>query len=646
MAIGSNARVLRAKWWVILLVGIVGALVGMYLARSHNDSIESRWRAEAPVTFITFTEDDTATATQTKSPNSTNSDVDALAEGVRAQLLLEDVLTENPSLSIEVDRENNILVFTAVGRRGDETLNQAIDLRSRYRESSSEVLNIDQINETIDALLIEIRTVNQQIDQATPPEVEEEAAAITTVRATLQAQIDTLIERQTQLRIWIVNPELRPTEDEFFGIEPEEPDRSDDTETTIAPDPVFINKTELQREFDENTQILNRLNTQILIVAVPPPAPVLDNESALALEAMQAEADELQAQYVELLQVADGRLPGGFFQEPTATDETAGTRPVGAFTLVGFLAGALVASIVLIGMDKTRKTVWSPNSLGSITCLGTIDRNRADGLPDGAWYPTSVSRRRRDIQTFRATVDAFTSEQPAVVGFFGVSTPSIEVGELAADLAAAYSVAGRDVLLIDANAFDPNKITEYGNDSASLTRILVQNLPGDEAAAAISDLIDSTPQVMPHLTSLRIDAATHDPIDVIASPNSRRLMDIARDRFDIVIVAGPAISDPLSDTVARRIDYAVLTALAGATTEPQVSTATAILSDRRTVSPGVVVLEGRRETFRARIRRMARSARSAVESTIDRVGPNAERPTDDSTTSPESPDSAEVKTGV
>jgi len=618
MGIGNNLRILRAKWWIIALVAILGASIGMYLAKSHNDSIDARWRAQAPVTFLAFTEEDTSSASPTKNTNSTSSDIDAQAEGVRAQLLLEEVLRENPKLSIQVDRANNILLFTAIGRNGDETLKQAVDLRSAYRESSSQVLNIDQINETIDSLFIEIQTLNQRIDAAQPPEPEPEDTAIITVRTTLQTQIDSLIERQTQLRIWILNPELRPTEDEFFGIEPEPADRSDSTDTTIAAEPVIIGNVELNDEFDENTQILNRLNAQIMVVPEPPPVPELDDKSALALEAMQAEAEELQAQYVDLLQVADGRSPGGFFEEPTATDETAATRPVGLFTLVGFLIGALVASIVLIGLDKSRKTVWTASSLGGITCLGTIDRNRSDGLPDGVWYPTSVSRRRRNIQTFRATVDAITSEQPAVVGFFGVSTPSIEVGELAADLATAYTVAGRDVLLIDANAFEPNQVTEFGDESANLTKILVQNLPVEDAVSAINELIDATPQVVPHLTSLHIDATTHDPIDAIASPNSRSLMDIARQRFDIVIVAGPAISDPLSDTVARRIDYAILTGLSGTTTEPQIATATAIMNDRRTTSPGVVLLQGRRESYRARIGRAFRSMRSAVESTVDR----------------------------
>jgi DNA-binding transcriptional LysR family regulator len=131
-------------------------------------------------------------------------------------------------------------------------------------------------------------------------------------------------------------------------------------------------------------------------------------------------------------------------------------------------------------------------------------------------------------------------------------------------------------------------------------------------------LIDATPHVIPHLTSLRIDAATHDPIDAIASPNARRLMDIARERFDVVIVAGPAISDPLSDTVARRIDFAVLVGTAGKTTMPQLATATAILTERKTDSPGVVILSGRRKALVPTLSDRFNGTRSTVATTVTR----------------------------
>ena len=618
MGVGNIITVLRAKWWIIALVAIAGALLGSYLAVSNNRSIRPRWQGEAAVTFISLSEGGSSEASGGKGGNSTSSEISAQAEGVRAQLLLEERLNADPKLSIRVDREKNVLLFTASGRDGEETLNRALELRSQYQSLSSEVLNIDQIEESIESHLLEITDLRERIDALEVKEPDLEDPEITSARTVVVGQIATLNERQTELRIWILSPELRPTEDEFFGIVDEEAKSNDTTEDTLPVDPILVSTEDLESEFDENRRVLSRLDLQLSLIPGAPVVEELSAQDALTLEALQTRETDLQAQYVDLLQVADGRSPGGFLEEPTAVDVTASTRPVALFGLVGALLGAFISAAVLVGIDRARKTIWMPSSLEEITSLGVIDRNRSDGLPQDIWYPTSVSVRRRQIQAFRATIDAITEERSAIIGFFGVRSAGTEVGALAADLAAAYTVAGRNVLLIDANAYDPNTLAEYGDPSSSLTRILARNLAAADAADAIDELIDSTPQVIPHLTSLRIDAATHDPIDAIASPNARSLMDIARERFDVVIVAGPAISDPLSDTVARRIDFAVLVGTAGRTTMPQLATATSILTERRTDSPGVVILSGHRKALLPTLTDRLHGTRSTVRTTVTR----------------------------
>ena len=615
MGVGNIFTVLRAKWWIIAVVAIIGALIGTYVAVNNNRSIQPRWRGEAPVTFISL-DGESSEGSGGKGGNSTSSEVGAQAESVRARLLLEEKLNANPNLSIQVDREENILLFASLGRDGDETLKQALDLRSQYQSLSSEVLNIDQIEESIESVFLEIERLRVDIDELTIDEPEPEDPEIISARTVLVAEIGTLNERQTQLRIWVLSPELRPTEDEFFGIVEDDPNSEEDTTATTLV--ILVSTEDLESEYGENVTVLSRLDIQLGLIPDEPVIEELSTAEALALEALQTREAELNAQYVDLLQVADGRSPGGFFEEPIAIDVTASTLPVALFGLVGALLGALLASTVLVGVDRARKTIWVPGSLEEIASLGMIDRNRTDGLPQDIWYPTSVSVRRRQIQAFRATIDAITEEQSAIIGFFGVKSAGSEVGALAADLATAYTVAGRNVLLIDANAYDPNTLAEYGDPSSSLTRILVRNLPATDAATAIKELINATPQVIPHLTSLHIDAATHDPIDAVASLNARSLMDIARERFDVVIVAGPAMSDPLSDTVARRIDFAVLVGTAGKTTMPQIATATAILTERRTASPGVVILSGSRKALIPTLTDRFRGTRSSVRTTVTR----------------------------
>ena len=85
MGITNNLRVLRAKWWIVVLVAIAGAMIGMFLARRHNDSIQPSWLSQAPVTFIAFTEEDAQQSSQNRNANPTPS-VDEVRDALSGNL--------------------------------------------------------------------------------------------------------------------------------------------------------------------------------------------------------------------------------------------------------------------------------------------------------------------------------------------------------------------------------------------------------------------------------------------------------------------------------------------------------------------------------------------------------------------------------
>ena len=97
MGVGNIFTVLRAKWWIVALVAIVGMLLGTYLAVANNRSIRTRWLGEAPVTFISL-DPESSEDSGGKGGNSTSSEISAQAESVRARLLLEEALIANPKL--------------------------------------------------------------------------------------------------------------------------------------------------------------------------------------------------------------------------------------------------------------------------------------------------------------------------------------------------------------------------------------------------------------------------------------------------------------------------------------------------------------------------------------------------------------------
>jgi len=161
-------------------------------------------------------------------------------------------------------------------------------------------------------------------------------------------------------------------------------------------EPVIVGVAVLLAEETTNSVILARLGTDLARLPEPPSAETLDAETELALEALNLDVAEFEAQYVNLLRRSDGNPPGGFFVAPVVTDETASERPVALSGLIGLLAGGILASdpgspYGACPMSKT-SCVW-----GSPIGIGRARRGARSGTPlrsrsDGATSRRSVLR--------------------------------------------------------------------------------------------------------------------------------------------------------------------------------------------------------------------------------------------------------------
>jgi len=622
-------RILRAignRWWLVVLIAILGGVIGMTVARNYNDGIKPRWRAEAPITFIQLDDTESAPAGGSgRSPQAGDAptgsaSIDVSAEVTRAQLLLEDTLLSNDSLSIAEDRDDDsIMYFVAVGRNGEETIAAAVALRAQYETVGATVLDIDQIEATMATLLVDIDRVEAQVDRLTVKEAAPEDGAVTARRTALQTEIDTINLRQAQIRIWIANPELRPTEEVFTGIVITAPKGSDDTEE----EPVIVTVEALRAERDSNAVVLSRLNFDISTIPDPPVTEDLDPQTALEFEALTLDLTDFQAQYVDLLRRSDGRPPGGFAVEPIVINETATEVSVPLAAFLGFLAGGILAAAALVGIDMGRSPVWAASDLERTVSLGVIDRDRSDATRNVVWYPASVSQRRRDIQALRATSDPVFEGASAVLGITGVDVPTDEVKEIAADLATAYTVAGHNVLLIEGSGYYPNVLAEFGAHADDINMILSGHVTPDDTTRAINEILDSTPEVIPGLTAIHVGGERYDPIDAFASPNCRILMEVARTRYDIIVLAGPDLADPLADAVARRVDCVLLVGWIGHSKIDKLETAVDVLADRRTVVAGTVLLTGKRQTLLHKMRAVGTGDHGSETSSLTRKGTGA-----------------------
>jgi len=623
MQLRRVTKTLVARWPVIVVLAIVGAAVGAILASNFNKSITPRFRAKAPITFFQLAEDDTtsgSTNNARSNSNTTSTATDADAERTRAGLLLEETLAANPRLTIQVDRDTNTLLFVALGSDSAETLNDAVALRSEYQSKVSTVLNVDEIRATMASTLDEIDQLRGQISDLQVTDPAPEDAQITAQRTTLEAQITDLAQRQAQIEIWIDNPELRPTETDFYGEDPasasrttgDETTRSSQTSTTSATtsdgEPIISGEA-LAEEHSRNDVILARLKSDLSTVPDPPVAEELSSEDSLRLDALQLDLDALEAEYVDLVRGLDGRSPGAFPEEPSFTDETKAARSTPLSGFLGMIVGVFIAGMAIVGHDQVRKPVWAASDLGNVMSLALVNRKRETDDEHQIWYPTAMTQRRRDIQTLRSATDSITNEQPTVLGLFGVGVSREEVGELAADLAMSYSVGDRNVLLIDGSSFHPNTIPEFGDGHNTLNDVLMTQATPEEAAVRINTFLDHAIPSAARLTAVHVNADLHDPIDVFAAPNARIFIDVALHHYDMVVIAGPDISDPLADAVMRRTELVALVGYVGVTARSAIENAAGAINDRRAEVAGVVLLEGRRIPVSEQVRTYLRGSR-------------------------------------
>jgi hypothetical protein len=101
-----------------------------------------------------------------------------------------------------------------------------------------------------------------------------------------------------------------------------------------------------------------------------------------------------------------------------------------------------------------------------------------------------------------------------------------------------------------------------------------------------------------NLWSLRSGAGSLDAGDVLASQRFELLLDVARENFDIVIIAGDGYDEPTSHILAQRADAAVLVGSIGHTVDRQVEAAERDFRARRATLLGIVMLRRRRSRLK------------------------------------------------
>lgn len=162
----------------------------------------------------------------------------------------------------------------------------------------------------------------------------------------------------------------------------------------------------------------------------------------------------------------------------------------------------------------------------------------SDALGDGAAEQVMLRKPRSPqaeaVRALRSELSrqVFTDGAPAAS--LAVVSPQSQDGKsfLCANLAVAWSQAGRRTLLIDADLRGPRQHQVFGIDDATGLSSLLAGRSGLEAIARVDDI--------PGLCVLPAGPLPPNPLELVDSPVFRDLMDELSHRFDQIVVDTPA----------------------------------------------------------------------------------------------------------
>jgi hypothetical protein len=361
--------------------------------------------------------------------------------------------------------------------------------------------------------------------------------------------------------------------------------------------PVLRSAEQIQAEMDRVYNQLLALEVELASLPLPPtPEETQAGDEELLLD--QLKLQQLETRWTQLYaSVRDIQARAG---ESPITPQPLSLVPAAPRTQQALsLAGALIAALIgLIAIERGRGILWAATELdeGPPVLVETPSRPLSvlSHPTSEPWYTTSNrGRRKAAIQMLRTQLDDHNN---AVVAFQGSGVFRGDIRELTADVAVAMAVSSRNVLLVDATFHDDNDLVEFGTDhGATLTSLLMD--ASEDRETAIIDFktaLLASPEVIHGLRTLRSGGSPKDAADALAGHGFELLLDVARELFDIVLIAGNSADEPASHVLAQEVDSVVLVASAGHTVTRAVEATDRDFTIRRATLLGVVLLRRRR----------------------------------------------------
>ena len=522
-------RALRARWWVIAAIAIVGAFTAFIGATVRNNTITPVFQAEAPITIF---------PDQTQIVDSKGVILDSVLQQLDNAKSLATTsnsafLASHPHSSIRSDANLGRLTFVAQAADPDEAQSLAGEMRANYM--NQEPLNLQaQLGEQIDAVTAQLDGVRQSLSELDIPT--EEQIKTESERARLTGLVSSLRAQQTSLEQQLLFPASTTL---LSGATPEE----------------------IQAELDSVQSYLATYEQQL---ADLPPADDRYTTTETLRRALQREYQDLEVEYQNLFLQQNQARSSGTVEVIDVFDQTPPDIPVSAATGIGLIVGAAAAFLGVALSDRLRMPVWSARDAAPLKVLAQVPPRR--GRTDQVWYAQQAAgnERKRSLQGFRAALMARFEGRANVVGLAGVDADAVTIHEFAADLAVSLVAADLSVLLVDCDFDATVTVTEIGNSDPTFSSLL-ESPPG-----VLEGVFDSLPSPFPGLRSIAAGERPTDAIDAVAGKHFLGLLDEFRTQADVTLLVLPDVG-PMALTALRRLDKTVLVLTPGASRIPSLT---------------------------------------------------------------------------
>lgn len=548
MELNRLVRVLQDRWRVIALIAVIGFMSAFGFTTLTNRDTSERWAAQIALRFD-LSEGETVEDMTTQIDNTRGLAV--LAAG--------NLLADYENATIYADAQSGRLYFRAEANTQEEARQRAENLVLAYKNSDQ---GGGDIESQLNALVADAAEVKQGI-------------------AELEVT-HTPAEQELLKRHEIIDQSIAAVSDSLVGLSVADAGASAEEQTANA----------LAREnLNERLTVLFGQKAEL----APPPDTELSVADQFLLSAKQRQLEVIGLEYERLSLRSAGVLGDNVTEElPTFSSLTPPDADPMRNGLVGFIAGVALAGFAVVFVARSRKEVWVAEDL-PIPVLGEVPDRKPTTQPGPSWYDsTQAGRRKEAIQTARTVIESSLPGSGASFAVAGDGLSAASRHALAVDLAGAFASAGRHVLLVNGDFSGHVEMTEYETGEPTLSSVLRASSTGAAGVEAkIGQLVDDTVHIRSGLAIMPAGQSPESPADTLAGPRFRLFLDIARERFDLVITVGSDADSAASQVLMQRTGMAIVAVAPGGTTIPRVDSLLFDLSQQRVALPGAIMLHGK-----------------------------------------------------